>query len=155
MDWFAKAFIRASLAWLAVGVTLGVAMAVDPALIVYRPVHVHVNLLGFVTMMIYGVAYHAIPRFVGRTVHSRAIAGWQWWLANVGLAVLAAGFVLRGREVAWAIPVLGAGGTLAAVAAWLFAYNIWRTLDAPAPAPAPPPATTRAPLPLAEPRGRR
>ena len=30
MIWFAKAFLKASLTWLALGVTLGVAMAVHP-----------------------------------------------------------------------------------------------------------------------------
>ena len=31
MDWFAKAFLRASLIWLALGVTLGLAMAAVPS----------------------------------------------------------------------------------------------------------------------------
>ncbi|HLR46427.1 MAG TPA: hypothetical protein VK092_04650 [Deinococcales bacterium] len=31
----------------------------------WRPAHAHLNLLGFVTLMIYGVAYHAVPRFSG------------------------------------------------------------------------------------------
>ena len=52
MEWFVKAFVKASLAWLALGVTLGVAMAAHPAWMVYRPAHAHMNLLGFVTMMI-------------------------------------------------------------------------------------------------------
>ena len=30
MEWFVRAFLRASLAWLGLGVTLGVAMAVEP-----------------------------------------------------------------------------------------------------------------------------
>ena len=65
MDWFAKAFIKAALVWLGLGVTLGVVMAVSPAAAVYRTAHLHMNLLGFVSMMIYGVAYHVIPRFTG------------------------------------------------------------------------------------------
>ena len=75
MEWFVKAFLKASLAWLALGVTLGVAMAVHPAWTVYRLPHVHVLLLGFVTMMIYGVAYHVIPRFTGAPLYSRRLAG--------------------------------------------------------------------------------
>lgn len=98
MDWFVKAFLKSSLGWLALGVTLGGAMAIHPQWIVYRPVHVHMNLLGFVTMMIYGVAYHVIPRFTGHALHSRRLAGAQWWLANIGLAVMAVGFTLRGAE---------------------------------------------------------
>ena len=55
MDWFVKAFLKASLAWLALGVTLGATMAAHPAYTIYRPAHAHMVLLGFVTMMIFGV----------------------------------------------------------------------------------------------------
>src|ERR1035437_9139659 len=60
MDWFVKAFVKASVAWLAVGVILGMSMALVPAWTVYRAMHVHVLLLGFVTMFISGVAYHVV-----------------------------------------------------------------------------------------------
>ena len=49
MDWFVKAFLKASLVWLVLGVTLGVAMAAHPVWTVYRPAHMHMVLLGFVT----------------------------------------------------------------------------------------------------------
>ena len=137
MEWFVKAFIKASLAWLALAVSLGVAMAVHPAWLVYRTAHLHMALLGFVAMMIFGVAYHVIPRFTGNPLHSRALAGVQWWLANGGLAILVIGFLARPQWGTRAIPIMGAGGVLAALGAYLFAYNVWRTLDgvrAPAPA---------------------
>ncbi len=129
MEWFVKAFLKASIAWLAAGVTLGVAMAVYPQLIIYRPAHVHMNLLGFVTMMIYGVAYHVIPRFTGHQLHSRRTAEVQWWLANSGLLLMVIGFCLAPHGIPAAIVVLGAGGTLAALSAYCFVYNIWRTID--------------------------
>jgi cbb3-type cytochrome oxidase subunit 1 len=84
MDWSVKAFVKASLAWLALGVTLGVAMAARPGWAVYRPAHLHMTLLGFVAMMIYGVAHHVIPRFVGHPLHSRRLAGWHWWWPTRG-----------------------------------------------------------------------
>ena len=86
MDWFVKAFLKASVSWLAMGVTLGVAMGIKPAWSIYRTAHLHMLLLGFVAMMIFGVAYHVIPRFTGHALHSRTVAGWHWWLSNVGLA---------------------------------------------------------------------
>ena len=132
MDWFVKAFLRSSLAWLAMGVTIGVGMAVHPAWAVYRLVHLHMNLLGFVTMMIYGVAYHVIPRFTGHPLHARALAGAQWWAANVGLALMATGFVLRARgSVDVSTAILATGGCLSAFSAYAFVYNIWRTIDGP------------------------
>lgn len=132
MDWFVKGFLKSSLAWLSLGVTLGVAMAVHPVWIIYRPVHIHMNLLGFVTMMIYGVAYHVIPRFTGHALHSPRLAGAQWWLANIGLALMALGFTLRVRGgLGVATMVLGLGGVSSAGAAYGFVYNLWRTIDGP------------------------
>ena len=58
MEWFVKAFIRASLAWFALGITLGLAMAAHPPWAVYRPVHAHMNVVGFITMMVFGVGLH-------------------------------------------------------------------------------------------------
>ena len=129
MDWFVKAFIKASLAWLAAGVTLGVVMAVHPTAIVYRPAHVHLNLLGFVTMMIYGVAYHVIPRFSGHPLRHPRLAGWHWWSSNAGLALMVVGFLVQPHVGRAAIPLLGAGGTLSALGAYAFVLNLWRTID--------------------------
>jgi len=131
MDWFVKAFLRASLAWLGAGVSLGLAMAMHPAWAVYRTAHLHMNLLGFVAMMIFGVAYHVIPRFTGHPLHSRRLAVAQWWLANAGLALFVAGLALL-PHLRFGTParvVVAAGGTLSAVAAYLFIYNVWRTID--------------------------
>ena len=129
MDWFAKAFIKASLAWLALGVTLGVAMAIEPMWVMYRPAHVHMSLLGFVTMMIFGVAYHVIPRFTGNALYSRRLGSVHWVVANLGLSLMAGGFIAMPHVgVAARIP-LAAGGVLSALGAYLFVYNMWRTLD--------------------------
>ena len=129
MDWFAKAFIKAALVWLGLGVTLGVIMAVHPETAVYRTAHMHMNLLGFVSMMIYGVAYHVMPRFTGNAIHNVKIAVAQLWLANVGLALLAAGFAVRAHGERLSIYPLAVGGVMGAVAAYCFIYNIWRTLE--------------------------
>ncbi len=137
MEWFVKAFLKASIAWLAAGVTLGVAMAVYPQFIIYRPAHVHMNLLGFVTMMIYGVAYHVIPRFTGHQLHSRRTAYAQWWLANVGLLLMVIGFCLVPHGFPAARYALGTGGVLAALGAYCFVYNIWLTIDGNKPDPVP------------------
>jgi cbb3-type cytochrome oxidase subunit 1 len=131
MDWFVKAFLKASLAWLGAGVSLGVAMAVHPAWAVYRTAHLHMNMLGFVAMMIFGVAYHVIPRFTGHPLHSHRLAAIHWWLANGGLALFVAGFVMLPR-MAFGTParvVVAVGGVLSAAAAYAFIYNLWRTID--------------------------
>ena len=131
MTWFVRSFLKASLAWLASGVSLGVAMAAHPLWTVYRLVHVHMVLLGFVTMMIYGVAYHVIPRFAGFPLHSARAAVWHWWISNAGLALMAAGFAIRVHDATAGTIVLATGGTLSALGAYIFVYVIWRTIDGP------------------------
>jgi cbb3-type cytochrome oxidase subunit 1 len=125
---FVKWFIKSSLTWLGGGVTLGVAIAIWPRLIVYRPAHVHMNLLGFVTMMIFAVGYHVLPRIAGAPLRWEWLGPVHWWLSNVGLALMVAGFfVLPSSAMGrW---ILAPGGTLAAIGAFCFIVNIWRTVD--------------------------
>ncbi|HEX8361451.1 MAG TPA: cbb3-type cytochrome c oxidase subunit I [Longimicrobium sp.] len=134
MDPFVRRFIRASLVWLGIGVLIGVAMALVPRAIAYRPAHVHANLLGFVSMMIFGVAYHVIPRFTGRPLHDPRMAALHLWVANAGLAALAGGWIVRVHAPRVGTPMVGAGGLASAVGAYLFIYNLWRTME-PVPAP--------------------
>jgi cytochrome c oxidase cbb3-type subunit 1 len=130
VDWFAKAFIRASLVWFVAGIALGLAMAIHPAWIVYRPAHAHMNLVGFVVMMIFGVGYQMLPRFFGHPIHSRAMAEAHIWLANLGLAGLVAGFFLAPRIGQAGMSVVAIGGAVWAIGALGFVYNMWRTFDA-------------------------
>ena len=132
MDWFVRRFIKASLTWFGLGITLGVAMAVEPTMAMYRPAHMHMNLLGFVTMMIYGVAYHVIPRFTGHPLFSRRLAGVQWWISNAGLALMVCGFALGPHIGVPSRAVLAVGATLSAAGGFSFIVNLWRTIDGPA-----------------------
>jgi cbb3-type cytochrome oxidase subunit 1 len=122
--------VRASLVWLAFGVTLGVAMAAHPAWRVFRTAHLHMNLTGFMTMMIFGVAYYVIPRFFGQPLHSRPIAFGQWWLSNLGLGGMVAGFMMQAYAIPGWTALLVISGVLQAVGAYAFVYNIWRTIGA-------------------------
>lgn len=130
MERFVSGFIRASLVWLGVGVLLGLAMAVAPQTLVLRPAHMHANLLGFVSMMIFGVAYHVIPRFTGAALHRRGLALTHLYVANLGLVGMVGGWALRAYAVPGATPLLHTGALLSTVGAGLFIFNLWRTLDA-------------------------
>lgn len=129
MDWFVRLFLKSALVSLALGIVMGSWMALAPQAIVYRPAHVHLNLLGFVSMVIYGVAYHVIPRFTGHPLHSRTLAGVHWWCANIGLAVLVLGFLFVPHVASVARALMGVGAVVAATGAFLFIYNLWRTID--------------------------
>jgi hypothetical protein len=135
MDWFVKNFLKAAVAWLILGGLAGLAMAAYPAWTVYRAAHTHMLLLGFVTMMIFGVGYHVIPRFAGAPIRDRRAPTAHWWLANGGLALMVIGFVMRASgSVAVATWILSTGGVLTGLGMVVFAFVVWRTLDRPPPA---------------------
>ena len=104
-------------------------MAMAPSLAAYRTAHLHMLLLGFVTMMIAGVAYHVFPRFAATPLHSAAMARVHFVVANAGLLFMVTGFVVRVHRYDLGVLLLAAGGTLSAVGAYLLAFNLWRTLD--------------------------
>jgi hypothetical protein len=87
------------------------------------PDDVHVNLLGWVSMFIYGVAYHALPRFTGQPLHSPRLVDLHVVLANVGLVGLAVAFAAQGAG-----PFVAFFGVVEAVSGLLFVYNVGRTL---------------------------
>jgi cbb3-type cytochrome oxidase subunit 1 len=121
---YSTAFIWASLAYFTIGICLGVAMAIDLSLLgTLRLVHVHLNLLGWVSMFIYGVAYHVIPRFTGNPLHSPRLADLHVVLANVGLIGMAVGFAIWGPG-----PLVAIAGTAEAIGGFIFVYNIARTM---------------------------
>lgn len=86
METYAKYFTKTALGYLMLGVFLGVVVAIDPSLgPKLRFVHIHLNLLGFMVMMIAGVAYHVLPRFNARPVPWPDGVKYHYILQNVGL----------------------------------------------------------------------
>lgn len=130
MEPFTRRFVRSALAWFAVGGLLGLALALAPMrAAAIRPAHVHANLLGFVSMMIFGVAYHVLPRFTGVPLHSRRLPVVHLWTANLGVAALVAGWIVRAASAPAGTLLVGSGAAFSAVGGALFVYNLWRTLD--------------------------
>jgi len=130
MDWYIKAFIRASLLWFAAGIGLGLAIVVRPQWIVFRPAHAHMNVVGFLTMLVFGVGYQLLPRLFGHPLHSQRLAIAHLVCANLGLAGLVAGFLIAPFAAVVGEWVTAAGGILFALGAVLWVYNLWRTFDA-------------------------
>lgn len=153
MDRFARAFVFASLAWLTAGVSLGLGMIWAPGLRAHTLFpHVHANLLGWVSMLIYGVGYHVLPRFAGNPVWSPRLAWTHFGLTNVGLVgmvgfgivVSYVGYSPEGRSWQQALAV---SGTLEAAGIFCFVTNIAVSMRAHAPRtrPAWAPRTTNLP----------
>ena len=137
-------FIKASLSSLAVGVALGVIIALGvlhpdaPQYLVSA--HGHVNLLGAVMMLIFGVGYHILPRFSGRPLFSEKMANVQLWLNIIGLAGIVVSFIVaaysRSNVLRYAVAPFG---VIYGLGALLFVINLWKTISGAPPAPARPP----------------
>jgi len=129
MEWYIKAFIRASLLWFALGIVLGVVMAAIPTWVVYLPAHAHMNVVGFLTMLVFGVGYQLLPRLFGHPLRHPRLAVAHLYLANIGLAGIVIGFLTR-PSVARASWITVAGGTVYSLGVVFWVYNLWRTFDA-------------------------
>ena len=123
-------YLRMSVIYFVVGAVIGMGMLLWPGEAgYYISVHVHLNLLGFMSMMIYGVGYHILPKFSGQHIYSPQIMKVQFWLANAGLA---------GMAVSW--PFTSAGNyspfqtaliisaLLTLISVLLFTFNILKTV---------------------------
>jgi hypothetical protein len=121
-------FIKMSLVYLALGATLGALFPIFPRLLGLKYAHVHLNLLGFMSMMVYGVAYHILPRFQGKMLYSDRMAEIQFWLANLGLVGLAVFSALASYwpTAPFKIP-LALFGVVELVSIYLFVANMWLT----------------------------
>lgn len=129
MDRFVKNFIAMSMVYLAAASVLGVLMLWKPLFLGYRFVHSHLMLLGWVSMMIYGVGYHILPRFAGRLIKSRAMGELHFWLSNVGLVGMLLFYVLMQESGGSLYSGLTAAfGLTEAFSIFLFFYNMMTTV---------------------------
>jgi len=113
--------LKLAVIYLIIGLTLGVFMG-NTHQFQLRPVHVHVNLLGWVTLALTALVYQLYPRMI-----ASRLAGWHFWLHSVGLPIGMAGLtvlVLGNPDVGG--PIAGIGSIAAALGLALFAVNLWR-----------------------------
>lgn len=129
MDRFVKGFIIMSIVYLGLATILGILMLAHESLMPLKFVHSHLNLLGWVSMMIYGVGYHILPRFMGRLLYSPKLGEVQFYLANLGIIGLVVFYTLNVYAPSGLyLSMTVAAGVVEAVSIFLFFYNMLRTL---------------------------
>jgi cytochrome c oxidase cbb3-type subunit 1 len=129
--------------------------------------HAHIGMYGFVSMVIFGGIYFAMPRVVNMPWPKPALISWHFWLVVGGYAVyiltLSTGGILQGLvlldpardfmdSVAVTLPWLkgrSIGGAMMTVGHLIFAYHVGlmivRSSSVPSSVPAPAPATGATP----------
>ena len=141
--------VRTAFAWALAGAALLAAYEVRAALDGSRATYLeisaarHAFALGFVTLMIFGVAARALPAFLARRLWSPRLQLLTIALANAGVALRVAPQA-AGADGAVANAVVALSGALSYAALVTFAVNVVRTLRA----PVLPPPTRSAPVPI-------
>ncbi len=129
MDRFVRRFIIMSIVYLGISTVIGIVMLGDQGLPGLKFVHSHLNMLGWVSMMIYGVGYHILPRFMGRPLYSPNLGEAQFWLANIGLVFMLLFYVLNAHSPsAMYLTLTVTAGVIEGVSILLFFYNMLMTL---------------------------
>jgi cytochrome c oxidase cbb3-type subunit 1 len=93
-------------------------------------------LLGWVSMMIYGVGYHILPRFMGRPLYSTKMGDAQFWLANIGLVFMLVFYTMNVYSPAGTyVMIMVTAGIAELVSIFLFFYNMLMTFMPKTPQP--------------------
>ncbi len=134
MPTISRAFILTGLLYLAAAMVVAVALAlgasglgVSPAL---YPVYIHLLTVGWITQLIFGVAYWMFPGRVRDPGTAERVALWTTYaLLNAGLLLRAVAEPLLSRGAAWPA-LLTASAVCQLVAVVLFAGHLWPRLRA-------------------------
>jgi hypothetical protein len=122
MPWIATWFLRIGALAGASGMALGIFMAAagDHS---QMPLHAHINLVGWVSMMLYGLFYRALPEAA-----QGALPRVQFILSVTGLIAMVPGLALidLGREAAGG-PFAGTGAILTIFGILIFAFTVFRS----------------------------
>jgi hypothetical protein len=114
------------------GAALDVTIALGPTLVVrLRFVLIHINLLGFMTLMVAGVAFHLLPRFSSRKLPWPEGMRYQFILQNAGLLGMVTLHALRSWQGGEAHAVFVFFAILAGIAFAIMFYNLYFVLSAP------------------------
>lgn len=115
-----KWFLRLAVLYFVAGVGLGLYMAANHNFSMH-PVHAHLNLLGWVTMTLFGLYYRAIPAAAETTLAKLHFA--IYVPAHLGQMILLA-MLYRGDVTVE--PALAMASTLVGVAVLCFAAVVWK-----------------------------
>jgi hypothetical protein len=142
-----RLYVKTSFAFLVLGLLVGALVTVEVNLRgrgVPWPLitaHVHLLLVGFVLMLIFGVATWMFPRPARDDPrHRPELAVAVYWVLTVSTVVRTAGEVSAALAGARGSPLAAVGGLGQLAAAVLFVVNMWSRVRMPsAPPPAAPP----------------
>ncbi len=139
MEKYPKLFVKVSIFYLLFGIVFGLLIATNVVSgLNYTFVHVHFNLIGFMSMMLFGVAYHILPRFNAQPLKWPKLVPIHFYGVNIGLIGMLFAYLIGGFWSSdWKTILFHTFSTVTAVSIMLFIANIYTVLTPPAPVPQP------------------
>lgn len=104
------------------GIGLGIVMAASMNF-TNRGIHVHANLVGWVSMAVMALIYRMIP-----SMETSVLAKVQFWAHNIGLPIMLVGIYGVVNNLPFGAPCAGIGSVVVAVAFVSFAINVWKNV---------------------------
>jgi hypothetical protein len=125
MPQLSRWFIRTALGYLLLSLFLGVLLPGSGLGARLWPSYVHLLVLGWLTQLIFGVAYWMFPRASAGAARRSAFLGWTtYWLLNAGLVGRFLGELARAAG-GHSENLLVAAAFLQLAAGWTFVINTW------------------------------
>jgi len=129
MGKYLKRFILASLIYLGLAAIFGILTGMTDIGYFGNFAHTHFNLLGFMSMMVFGIGYFIIPRFNGRNLKFESWVPPHFWLGNfslIGMVVFRGLYIQTGSDLSNVLFIISA--TIQVITIFMFIINIWLTL---------------------------
>jgi len=114
-----RTWFRLAALYFAFGVVLGVAMGASGDHSLFA-VHAHINLLGWVSMALFGLIGTVHP-----TMTEGRVAAVQCWMYNLGVPVMLGALALRLKGFASVEPLIGAASILVGCSVLLFVWLVF------------------------------
>lgn len=116
--------IKISIVYFLIGICFGLFMSTFHVFNL-ATLHVHINLLGWMSLSIAGILYILFPKL---TQTSAAKA--HFWLHNIGLPVMMISIALAIMDVhSIFFPIATIGGAITAIGIFCFGYNVLKNIN--------------------------
>lgn len=133
MPTLSRWFIKAGLVYFVLGLSLAALVVAQPVLTLppqlaaFRPVYLHLLMVGWITQLIMGVAYWMFPKYSKVNPRGSERLGWLVFIAlNLGLILRALGEPLTILQPEWSVGwLLVVSAVCQLVAGWVFIANTW------------------------------
>jgi hypothetical protein len=114
-------FMLAGIVFVLIGMCLGIYMGSKEDFTL-APLHAHLNLVGWATMMLFGLFYRG-----DQVAAARTVAGWHFWIAVLGMICFIPGIAGANLgNATWAIFIIP-GALLTLISMLIFAWTVWES----------------------------